>query len=153
MSKPTIVACAGAWHSPAIYDKAFSVLQSHGYETFGQTLPSAGSDPPIASFDPDVEAIRKTLTKLIVDEGKDVVLVVHSFSGMTGSEAPVGLGKKERSEKELKGGVVRIVFFAAFVPLEGFNPVAVMQQYPPWMHVDEEVLTSSTRTEYAISRC
>jgi|SRR5687767_14485983 hypothetical protein len=139
MSKPTIVACAGAWHSPAIYNKVFLQLRSNGYETVAQSLPSLGGNPPISSFDPDVFAIRETLTKLVVHEEKDVVLVMHSFSGMTGSEAPVGLGKKERQEQGLKGGVVRLVYIAAFVPVEGFNPVAVMKDYPPWMNIDHDV--------------
>lgn len=84
-------------------------------------------------------AIKNCLTKLVVLEEKEVVLVVHSYTGMPGAEAPKGLGKKERQEKGLKGGVLRVVFIMAFAMPEGFQPTANGAQMPEWMKLDLEV--------------
>jgi hypothetical protein len=139
MSKPSIVCVPGAWHTPEIYNSVLRNLEQHGYPTIGLPLPSVGAPPALLSLDEDVKAIRNCLSKLGVDEGKDVFLVTHSYTGMPGAEAPVGLGKNEREEKGLKGGVTRLVFIMAFAMLEGFQPTAGGAQYPEWMKLDREV--------------
>ena len=95
--------------------------------------------PPNVDFTEDVVAIRNCLTQLVVSEEKDVVLVVHSYSGMPGAEAPKGLGKKDRLEQGLKGGVLRLVFIMAYAMPEGFQPTAGGAQMPEWMKVDIKV--------------
>jgi hypothetical protein len=139
MAKPTFVLVPGAWHQPDIYSSVIDTLGSHGYPTIGQPLPSAGAMPPHRTFDEDVSAIRGTLAKLVDIEEKEVILVVHSYTGMPGAEAPKDLGKKERQGKGLKGGVVRIVFIMAFAMPEGFQPTAGGAQMPEWMKLDLEV--------------
>ena len=138
MAKPTFVLVPGAWHQPSIYSSVMDTLGAHGYPTVGLPLPSAGAMPPNMSFDEDVKAIRDSLTEL-VDQDKDVILVVHSYTGMPGAEAPKGLGKKERQDKGLEGGVVRLVFIMAFAMPEGFQPTAGGAQMPEWMKLDLEV--------------
>ncbi|KAI9686730.1 MAG: hypothetical protein M1822_002789 [Bathelium mastoideum] len=136
MSKPTIVCVSGAWHQPEIYGETMRILEGAGYPTIGLALPSVGANPPKPDFTDDVKAIRDCLTHLVVSEGKDVVLVSHSYTGMPANEAPVGLGAKERSSKGLKGGVIRLVFIMAFAMPEGFQPTAGGAQMPDWMKVD-----------------
>lgn len=139
MAKPTFVLVPGAWLKPDIYSGVMDSLNAHGYPTTGLPLPSAGAMPPNMTFDEDVNAIRESLTKLVVTEEREVILVVHSYTGMPGTEAPKDLGKKERQEKGLKGGVVRLVFIMAFAMPEGFQPTAGGAQMPEWMKVDLEV--------------
>jgi pimeloyl-ACP methyl ester carboxylesterase len=123
MAKPTIVFVPGAWHSPEIYDATRASLTKDGYPTIGCPLASVGADPAHISFDGDVQGIRECLTRLIEDEEKDVILVAHSYGGMPASEAPVGLGKRDREAKGLKGkgGLVRMVYLVAFAVPEGFR--------------------------------
>ncbi|KAF2657101.1 alpha/beta-hydrolase [Lophiostoma macrostomum CBS 122681] len=125
MSNPTIVCVPGAWLPPNIYSESLQILESHGYPTISLALPSVGADPGLPNFDEDVK-----LTKLIVEESKDVVLVMHSYSGVPGTEAPVGLGKQEREEKGEKGGVVRLVYVAALAMREGPGVWANTQLQP-----------------------
>ena len=139
MSKPTFVLVPGAWHKPAIYTSVANRLSEHGYNTVKLPLPSVGAMPPNMNFDADVDAIRKSITDLVDKEEKEVILVVHSYTGMPGAEAPKGLGKKERQKKGLKGGVVRLVFIMAFAMAEGFQPTAGGAQMPDWMKLDLEV--------------
>jgi pimeloyl-ACP methyl ester carboxylesterase len=97
----------------------------------------------------DVQIIRDCLTKLVCEEEKEVILVSHSYTGMPAAEAPVGLGKKEREEKGLKGGVTRLVFIMAFAMPEGFQPTAGGAQFPPWMKLDMENGIVTVATEDA----
>lgn len=139
MTKPTFVLVPGAWHKPNIYSRVMDYLTAHGYPTIGQPLPSAGAMPPNMTFDEDLNAIRDALTRLVVTEEKEVILVVHSYTGMPGAEAPKGLGRKERQQKGLKGGVVRLVFIMAYAMPEGFQPTTSGAQMPEWMKLDPEV--------------
>ena len=82
-AKPTIVMVPGAWHKPVIYSGVEAELSKHGYPTVSLPLHSAGVMPADESFDNDVATIRKRLVEL-VEEEKEVVLVVHSYSGLPG---------------------------------------------------------------------
>ena len=141
-SQPTIVLVPGAWHTPAIYSGVVEDLSKHGYPTVSLPLASVGANPPHADFNGDVEAIRTCLTKL-VSEDKDVVLVVHSYSGLPGGEAPKGLAKKDREAQNLKGGVIRYVVINGFATPPGFQPVTPenYSQFPEWMKLDVPVRT------------
>lgn len=147
MTKPTFFLVPGAWHLPDIYSSVIDNLSAHGYPTVGLPLPSAGAMPPNTSFNEDVNAIRASLTKLVDTDEKEVILVVHSYTGMPGTEAPKGLGRKERQEEGLKGGVVRLVFIMAFAMPEGFQPTAGGAQMPEWMKMDLEVSLLITNNE------
>ncbi|CAG8978439.1 hypothetical protein HYALB_00012606 [Hymenoscyphus albidus] len=147
MSKPTFVLVPGAWHSPDIYSAVTAILSKHGFSAMGVALPSVGAIPLHADFREDVAAIRKCLTALISDE-KDVVLVVHSYSGLPGGEAPIGVGKIEREAKGLKGlkgGFIRYVVINGFATPAGFqpNPKGDFSQFPEWMKFDHEDATVS----------
>lgn len=101
-------------------------------------MPSVGAEPPHANFDGDVKGIRDCLTNLVVDEGKEVILVSHSYTGIPAAEDPIGLAKSQREEKNLPGGVVRLVFINALAMPEGFQPTAGGAQFPAWMRIDKE---------------
>lgn len=71
----------------------------------------------------DETAIRSALKKLVEEEEKEVVMVMHSAGGFLGSAAVEGLGRKERVAKGLRGGVGKLVFLAAGVADVGFEHV------------------------------
>ena len=75
----------GAWHKPTIYSGVAESLSKHGYPTVSLPLHSAGAVPADEDFGNDVATIRECLTGL-VEEGKDVVLVVHSYTGLPGGK-------------------------------------------------------------------
>lgn len=139
MPNPTVVLVPGAWLSADIYSGVAAALSGYGYPTVSLALPSTGATPPHNDFTEDVDGIRRCLTRLVVAEQSEVVLVLHSYAGMPGSEAVKGLGKREREGKGQKGGVVRLVFIQAYAMPEGFTPTAGGAQFPLWMLVDAEV--------------
>ncbi|KAI9642995.1 hypothetical protein NHQ30_008729 [Ciborinia camelliae] len=139
MSKPTIVMVPGAWHKPDIYSGVASSLEKHGYPTVSLALPSAGAKPSHQDFSGDVSGIRECLTEL-VSAGKEVILVVHSYTGLPGGEAPKGLSKKDQEAKDLKGGLIRYVVINGFATPPGFQIVAKgdYAKMPDWMKLDTE---------------
>jgi pimeloyl-ACP methyl ester carboxylesterase len=119
MSRPTFVLLHGAWHTPNCWTRLIHELGKEGYSAVAPALPSTGSTPPTADWAPDVDVIRKTVSDIIQEH--DVVVVMHSFSGMTGSTALDGFDKQTCLTKGLKGGVVRLIYIAAFMVSEGFQ--------------------------------
>ena len=120
MSKPVFVCVPGASHSPLIYGPLRAALSIHGYTAIPLSLPSVGGNPPTYDFTEDVNAIRTLVTQL-ADAGEDIILVLHAYGGLPGGEALQGLGKVERGRRNLRGGVVRLVFIMSWMALEGFQ--------------------------------
>jgi pimeloyl-ACP methyl ester carboxylesterase len=119
MSKPVFVLLHGAWHTPTCWDRVVAVLDKSGYSAVTPALPSSGSNPPTPDWSLDIETIRATVYDLVQEN--DIVVVMHSFSGMTGGTALHGLDKQACLLKGLKGGVVRLIYIAAFLVPEGFQ--------------------------------
>ncbi|KAF2690447.1 alpha/beta-hydrolase [Lentithecium fluviatile CBS 122367] len=120
MSKPVFVLLHGAGHTPRCWDRLVEELAKAGYESVAPALPSSGSTPPTPGWSTDVEVILNTVTNLVGKE-HDIVVVMHSFSGLTGGTALDGLDKESRASKNLGGGVVRLIYVVAFLVPKGFQ--------------------------------
>jgi hypothetical protein len=57
----------------------------------------------------------------VADSGEDIILVMHCYGGLPGAEALSGLGKAEREQNGLRGGVIRLVFIMSWLAVEGFQ--------------------------------
>lgn len=120
MSKPVFVLLHGAWHTPKCWDRLVAELDCAGFKSVVPALPSSNTDPVPSNWDADVETICNTVSHL-VNDGQNVVVVMHSFSGMTGGTSLEGLDKDTRTLKGLKGGVIRLIYIAAFLVPEDFQ--------------------------------
>lgn len=120
MPKPTFVCVPEHSHSSQIYEPLKLALLHHGYPTIPLTLPSVGGSPPIYDFSEDVAAVRQLVTQL-VDQGKEVIVVMLGYGAIPGGEALQGLGKVEREQRGLIGGVIRLVFIMSLMAKEGFQ--------------------------------
>ncbi|OAG42622.1 hypothetical protein AYO21_03207 [Fonsecaea monophora] len=146
-SKPVIVFVPGAWHVPETFYLVVGELEAAGYETRGVKLASVGSPEPLKDFQPDVEAIQQVLRPIIEDEGKEVLLVVHSYGGVVGNEAVKGLDKASREKEGKKGGVSHIYFCCAFALPEGVSLMDALNQTPlPWFRINdsEDIVNPAT---------
>ena len=146
-TKPTILLIPGAWFHPSTYDVFISHLQRLSFQTAYAPYPSLNpSHPAIANAARDTETVlQESLLALIENEGKDVVIVMHSYGGVPGSSAARGLGKVQRLREGKKGGVVGLVYISGFV-LPGGASVADGQggQLPAW--VKENQVRSSSQS-------
>ncbi|CAI4219689.1 unnamed protein product [Parascedosporium putredinis] len=96
-SLPTLVLIPGAWHRPTCYDKMAKVLrEKHKLRCVAVTLPSA-SDNPEATFKDDIDAAREAVSSE-VSQGRDVVVVAHSYGGMVGNSVIKGFARPKSSQ-------------------------------------------------------
>ena len=119
--KPTIVLIPGGWHSPTCFAPLRSSLLEHGYPSTAISLPSVDGRLPVSSHLDDVAVIRAELERLVIAEGKEVVLAMHSYGGIPGAGSVRGLEKRIREKKGEKGGIRAAVFMAAFLVPKGMS--------------------------------
>jgi hypothetical protein len=110
----TIVFVPGAWHTSAGFSAVMDLLATYNYPSIGLHLPSVSGTPVVKDMEPDKALIRSTVTKL-VEDGKDVVVVSHSYGGAPANSSLEGLSKTEREKAGKKGGVVASAMISAFL--------------------------------------
>jgi pimeloyl-ACP methyl ester carboxylesterase len=140
-AKPTIVFVPGAFHRSAGYAAVAGLLDAAGYTTKLVDLPSVGGSPPVAGFEPDVAAIRAAIESACEadDADVDVILFMHSYSGVCGSEAVQGLDRASRRAQGQSGGVSHLIYCCAFVLPEGAHLMAMLNDTdPPWMKTEDD---------------
>jgi pimeloyl-ACP methyl ester carboxylesterase len=115
--KPTIVIVPGSFSPTYFYDTFVSPLSAHNYDVQVVSLPSVGGKTATTMID-DATAIQAVTTK-IADQGKDIVLVMHSYGGIPGTESAHGLAKKEREASGKKGGIVALLYVVALLVRPG----------------------------------
>lgn len=116
LSKPTVVIVPGAFHSPSHYDELISELHQAAYSTLCLALPSLNPQNPHASdVAGDSAFIRDQMLLPLIEAGKDILLVMHSYGGIPGSCAAKELSKCKRSSQGHTAGIVGIVYIAAIL--------------------------------------
>ena len=77
--KPTILLVPGAWTPSDSFNLTRDLLTQAGYESVAVDNPSVGNEPADQTLETDVASLRNTLQRLIDQEKKDVVVVLHSY--------------------------------------------------------------------------
>lgn len=143
-SKPTILFVHGSWHNPNHFQPIRTLFESHGFPT-ECPLQATYNATPHSTFtlQDDVAIIQSALTKLL-ELGKEVIVVMHSYGGVLGSEAVLEeYGKKARGEKGLEGGVTRLLYLAAFVLPVGASLTTTFGGMPPFIKVEVRPLQNT----------
>lgn len=136
-SKPTVVFSIGAWLKPDTFDAIRAKLTERRIQSEAPAHPSIGAEPPNKTLADDVASLRSVLTRLIEEEGKDVVLVGHSYGGVVASGAAEGFAKADRKAAGQEGGVALVAYMAAFALDKGQSLLDMLGgQYLPWMEVE-----------------
>lgn len=138
-TRPFFVILPGGSQNPTHYGYLAHLLQCAGYPTYSALLPSVGNSDKVAIQD-DMTYIRDRMILPILElEERDVILVMHSYSGVPGSAAALGLGKKERIAQGNKAGVIGQIFYAAMLQ-KGGNGVDLFTagggSFPPFLRPD-----------------
>lgn len=135
----TILFVPGAWIAPAFYRPFLQALTVAGYDTHFAGYPSFNpEDPTTTTCQADTDAITVTLKSLVEDEGKDVVVFMYSYGGMPGAAAATGLAKSQRAQEGKVGGVIGLIFLAAFLVPEGLSCRGFQEgDLPPWVLVNQ----------------
>ncbi|KAI9044723.1 alpha/beta hydrolase [Aspergillus affinis] len=138
-AKPTIVLVHGAWHTRPSYRRYIDDLTAHGFTVYCPQLPSCSlSRPPVAGYADDVAAVRRTVEPL-VNAGQRVLILMHSYGGIVGTDAVANLTWPERQAQNLPGGVVHLVYLCAYIVRPGASVLSVCQEagmmhlWPQWV--------------------
>lgn len=75
----------------------------------------------------DDAAYVQSITSKLADEGKDILVLTHSYGGIPGTESVKGLSKADREKEGKKGGVVRLLYMTSIVPPVGGCLQTVME--------------------------
>lgn len=67
----------------------------------------------------DATFIRQNILLPQINEGREVVLVAHSYGGSPGAEAAKGLSISEQRAAGRKGGIVGLIFICGFITRAG----------------------------------
>ena len=110
----------GAWSTPAFFAPITQELEARGIPASCPLLPTC--DPSAVAIcskldmHADAQVVEKELERLIEYEDKRVLLVCHSYGGIPGTQAArADLGLKMRQCAGLCGGIVGILYIAAFI--------------------------------------
>jgi len=136
--KPVFVFVPGAWHGPGTWSKVSSLLKEQGYNSISITLPTTSGDSS-AAFGDDVEATQQAI-QAETSQGRNVVVVVHSYGGVVGQSAMKGFTRqKDAAAPSTRTGYVTglIVIASGFAQpgmafLDGFggNPPPTWRMDP-----------------------
>jgi len=69
--------------------------------------------------------------QVLVGEGKNVILICHSYGGTPTSQSTKGLSRAERQAEGKEGGIVRLAYMTAVVPALGASAQDVLADLPP----------------------
>ncbi|TKA76326.1 hypothetical protein B0A55_04189 [Friedmanniomyces simplex] len=135
--KPALVIVPGACHHPSHYAGLSSRLAAAGYESTTVDLPSTGGggdEKPVQTLNPDIETIQHAIRSQL-SRGRNVVLIMHSFGGITGSAAVQGFLRPTQHEGDFGVGVVKLIYLAGIICEPGRT---VLEQgggaHPPLVH-------------------
>ena len=134
--KPIIALVPGAWHSPIHYSELITLLGASGYQVVSKRNPSCDSiNPNAQSVFSDAASIRRELLLPPINDGRDVILAMHSYGGCPGATAAKGLSKAELAARGRPGGIIGLLFICAFVAKDGDSLLSVLpgKVFDPWV--------------------
>lgn len=149
--KPTIVFVPGAWHKVAQYSPVTFRLENAGYEVHGVDHPSTCPKPTSEDFSPDVRNVADSI-KLLADQGKEVLVAVHSAAGIIAGEAAKGLLKSDRESSGKQGGITHMVYICAFAAAEGTSLWEAANGPQEWEKVEGKA-SFPTRSDIFYNEC
>jgi hypothetical protein len=133
----TLAFSPGAWMTKALYEPFLEALKTNRFPVHYADYPSLDPYNPLtADCKSDADFIQQNLRPLI-EQGQDVVLVMHSYAGMPAAAAAVGLSKLERKKEGKSGGIIGLIFIGAFIVAEGLSCAGLQGgNLPPWILLD-----------------
>ena len=128
---PTVVLVLGSFHVVMHASLLHKQVENAGYPTISYGLRTVNS--PSLTLSDDVDYLHEKLQSLVLEQGRDVVLYLQSYAGFPGSAAIEGLSKEEQAAKGKDGGIIGLIYQAAFLPHPGDTIMKVIGgHYEEW---------------------
>jgi hypothetical protein len=126
MAKPTILIVPGGFTLPELYNDVVNRVSSEGYAIQALHLPSVGYKTNVpGTMEDDAAFIASEISKH-ANEGKDVVLIAHSYGGLPATESTKGLSRAERQRQGKSGGLVRVAYISCLILPVGESDASVI---------------------------
>lgn len=122
-TKTTVVIAHGAWHKPIHFSTLISKLEAAGYEVSAPTTASVDGTVHEDSLSEDT-TILKTAIETHTNRGKDVVLLMHSYAGIYGSEAVAEFHLDPQNSQPGKGRIVHLFYISAIIVPPGTSLIS-----------------------------
>ncbi|KAM0524459.1 hypothetical protein ACHAPE_000553 [Trichoderma viride] len=114
--QPHVLIIPGAWHPASTMASFADALEAAGFAATVVPTRSVGTRDVTLQDD---EAQAKALLQPLLDSGKDVIVLGHSYGGFVTTGLIAGLDKRGREAQGLRGGILGVVYLSAFIPIEG----------------------------------
>jgi pimeloyl-ACP methyl ester carboxylesterase len=140
-TKPILVFVHGAWHSPECWSRVTPILEAEGYKCIAIDLPTTYGDPSVSLGD-DVKVTRDAI-EAETTEGRNVVVIVHSYGGLVGQSAIKGLARPKEGvvSERAAGYIIGLVVIASGYIQTGKSFVDAMGgEYPPQWKIEDNGL-------------
>lgn len=119
MGTPIILIGPGGFTLPELYSDVIAHVANEGYSIQALRLPSVGYKTNVpGTMQNDAAFIASEILKQ-ADEGKDVVLIAHSYGGLPATESTKGLSKADRQRQGKSGGLVRLAYIRTLFSQSG----------------------------------
>lgn len=139
--EPAALIVSGSWHLPIHYAALADCLQKVGFKNVrNPKLLTAVEELPVpaeATLEGDTEVIRSEIASL-ADAGHPITIFCHSYGGALASNSVDGFLWTQRKAAGKAGGVVHMVYMAAFViPLGKALGDSFGENIPNFLQLDE----------------
>ena len=128
MSNSTIVLIHGGLYDESCLAPFIAALNTRSYPTVTRPLPTVSNPTPKSvDLSTNVDYVRFTLLALLLDEGTDIIIAMHSYGGVVGGSVVQGICKTERAKEGKKGGILGLLLIVALIipvdvsPLDGIG--------------------------------
>lgn len=111
---------------PESYTDVITHVASEGYPIQALQLPSIGYKTNVPGTMQDDAAFIACEISKHADEGKDLVLIAHSYGGLPATESIKGLSKRDRQRQGNSGGLVRLAYISCIILPVGESDASVI---------------------------
>ena len=87
----------------------------------------------------DDAALIAAEAEKLADQGKDVIIVGHSYGGVPVSQSSKALGKEERKAQGKTGGIVQLAYMTCLLPAIGKSAKDVLGEVPKENQVHQAI--------------
>ncbi|KAI1322238.1 hypothetical protein F5Y16DRAFT_416236 [Xylariaceae sp. FL0255] len=150
---PTIVICYGAWPLASFFASLIEAFRARHFIAVCEPPEDYPAIDCNSGINPDALYLRNHILTPLIEQEKDVVIFMHSYGGVYGPEALQGFSKKDRAVRGQSGGVIAVIFNAAFIATKGATAIEATgldpENLPDYLNLDRSTNLVSFKTESA----
>ncbi|PNP74194.1 hypothetical protein FNYG_12243 [Fusarium nygamai] len=116
--KPSLIFVPSAWHSPECWGKIVSAMEAKEFKCIPVALPTNQSTSTDVNYSHDVKVVADAIAAE-ASQGLDVVVLLHSYSGLVGQSAMRGFTSKSADTDGNTGRVIGLFHVSTGFVREG----------------------------------